>query len=212
MTTPTLTLRKRTALVAAVALLAIGAGGVAVSGAYFTDQKSIESNSVATSTVKLGPIDGSDGTTKLTVTDLLPLPKDDSKTIADSAKTFQVVVSNTGKATIDWAAAIFLTSAPGTNDKPSAADALYISYSTDGSTWSTGVTLASLLSSKQSGLSGTDLASGASKTIFFRAWLPSTTSNTYQGTSVTFTLRVRAIQTGTAGGINDDLNFVTLAK
>jgi len=209
MTTPTLTLRKRTALIGAVALLAIGAGGVAVSGAYFTDQKSIESNSVATSTVKLGPIDGDRGTTTVAITDLLPIADEN---VAAQAKPFKVVVSNTGNATIDWAATIIQTSAAGTSTTPSAADALYVSYSTDnGTTWSTGTTLTSLISTPPSDFSGQGLVAGGKKTILFRAWLPSTTSNTYQGTSVTFALRVRAIQTG-APGINDDSNFTTLAK
>lgn len=211
MTTPTLTLRKRTALVAAVALLAIGGGGVAVSGAYFTDQKSIESNSVATSTVKLGDIKGNGfgSSTALSVTDLLPLPDDSPTTVASSAKAFSVIVNNTGAATIDWAASIIQTSAAGTNANPTAAEALFVSYSTDGGTnWSTGVSLSSLATSmKTTPITGKGLKANDTQEIKFLAWLPSTTSNTYQGTSAKFTLRVRAIQTGV--DVTKDSNFPT---
>ncbi len=191
---------KRKALIASLALLAIGAGGVAVSGAYFTNQQTLTANTLSAGTVQLGNV-GDNGTTALAFNNILPVA---DANVATQAQTFNINVRNTGTAAIDWAATPILTS----NASAAAtalAGAVNISYSTDGTTWSTAQTLSALAASPTT-ITGTNLASGSTTKIQVRAWLPATTGNSVQGNSLSFDLRVRAIQTG-APGLSTDSNF-----
>jgi Neuraminidase (sialidase) len=188
MTTTSRSSKKKT-LIAAAALLSIGLTGSIATGAYFTDQKIVTDNKLTAGTVVLGNIaDDPTSTTPVVFTNVLPIDDSTAAKIADKAKTFNVNVRNNGTADIDWKATISLTSS-------AFAKQVLVSYSSDnGTTWSN-PTLADNLNGVAIN-SSASLAANGTLPIKFRAWLPAATDNTAQGKTLTFTVKVDAIQAG----------------
>lgn len=185
--------KKKKAAVAFFALIAVGVGGFAVSGAYFTDQKTIAGNTLQAGTVQLGGIgDTASTTTPLSFTNILPM----TDAVATDATTPQAVVAtvnirNTGTASIDWSALITVPAA----GEAAFANALSAQYRVGAGAWSATSTLASLASApiaSTGALAGTN----GTQTIDIRLWLPAATNNTFQAKTLSFDLRARAIQAG----------------
>ncbi len=188
MTSPT-RISKKKMLIASVALLSIGLGGSAATGAYFTATKSVANNQLSSGTVVLGNI-GADATaateTPVTITNLIPIEDSD---VSTKARTFSVNVRNAGSASIDWVAS-FTTPNGVDNSFP-----LMFKYTTNnGSTWSSVYTADPLNTTKIPSTSS--LAAGATQTVKFLVWLPSYAPSSAQGKSLTFSLNVNAIQAG----------------
>lgn len=177
---------KKKALVASLALLTMGLGGTVATGAYFTADKSVTSNTLAAGTVVIGNLgDDASSTAPLTFSNVLPVADSD---VSTKAKTFNINVRNNGTAAIDWKAAVSSTSSE-------FAKQVNIQYSTDnGATWSTAKTADALSSVSIS--SASSLAANGTAVIKFRAWLPANTDNSAQNKTLAFTLTVNAIQAG----------------
>ncbi|MDQ1176605.1 hypothetical protein [Microbacterium sp. SORGH_AS_0421] len=177
---------KKKVLVASLALLTMGLGGTVATGAYFTADKTVSSNTLASGTVVIGNIgDDSSSVAPLSFTNVLPVADAD---VATKAKTFNINVRNNGTAAIDWKAVVSSTSSE-------FAKQVNVQYSTDnGTTWSTARTADAL--SSVSIPSTASLAASGTAVIKFRAWLPAATDNTAQNKTLTFTLTVNAIQAG----------------
>ncbi|WP_279365739.1 hypothetical protein [Microbacterium testaceum] len=177
---------KKKVLVASIALLTMGLGGTVATGAYFTADKTVASNTLASGTVVIGNVgDDASSTAPLTFSNVLPVADSD---VATKAKTFNINVRNNGTAAIDWKAAVSSTSSD-------FAKQVNVQYSTDGGTTWSNKTTADALSSV-SIPSSSSLAASGTAVIKFRAWLPSSTDNSAQNKTLTFTLSVNAIQAG----------------
>jgi len=180
-------LRKRKTLIAAVALLSIGLASSVASGAYFTDSKTVSNNKLSSGTVVLGGTDWSDATTSTPVTFTNVLPLADADIPTGKASQFITVIRNRGTAAIDWNASISLTSSD-------FAKQAYVQYKIGSGNWADPITLDALNGQKIA--SSAELSASGSQTISWRAWLPSTTGNSAQNKTVTFTLKLDAIQAG----------------
>ncbi len=182
-------------IIASLALMSVGLGGSIATGAYFTDTKTVSSNQLTAGTVILGGTDyGNVATsTPVTFTNVLPIAESDIATA--KASQFITVVRNRGTSAMDWAASISLTSSD-------FAKQVKVQYkigsgswsSIDNDSWSSETTLDALNGTKIT--SSTPLSSMGSQTISWRAWLPSTTDNSAQGKTVSFDLKLSAIQAG----------------
>lgn len=181
---------KKKAAIASVALLALGFGGVAVSGAYFTDEVVVPNNTLTAGTVQLEV--GTQAGTAVAFENVLPIAAADVETDAELA-TFNIV--NTGTADIDWAVSLGLP-ADATADELALAGIVQYQLSTDGVTWSTP---AAFGTSTAAGFTAatTELAAAGTATAQVRLWLPETATNEYQADSLDFVLTGRAIQAGT---------------
>ncbi|WAC69354.1 SipW-dependent-type signal peptide-containing protein [Microbacterium sp. SL75] len=188
------TWNKKKTLIASMVLLSVGLGGTVATGAYFTDTKQIAANSITAGTVILGnPSDGGTAAAPQAVTFANVLPIADAD-VATKAQTFNLNVRNNGTAAINWKAFINRTS-PSTAQENALAKQLMLQYSTDGGfSWSTPGALDNQAGKAIS--SSSVLASNATQVIKFRAWLPATTDNTFQGLSLPFELMISAIQAG----------------
>lgn len=180
--------KKKTALIGAALLLAVGVGGTAATGAYFTDTKTVASNTITAGTVILGNIgDDASSTTPLAFTNVIPIA---DSLVATKAQTFNINIRNNGTASINWTAVLNTSSSQSSTTFP---PQLNLQYSTDGgNTWSTKTTADKLSGTTISGTG--PLAAGATAKVQFRAWLPSSTDNTAQGQVYKFDLTANAIQ------------------
>lgn len=180
-------LRKRKTLVAAAALLSIGLAGSIATGAYFTDSKTVSDNSLASGTVVLYGTDWADAATSTPVTFTNVLPIADADIPTGKASQFITVVRNRGTAAVDWTASISLTSSD-------FAKQVNVQYKIDNGSWSDPVTLDALNGKKIA--SSAALKAPSTGYINWRAWLPAATGNSAQGQTVSFTLKLDAIQAG----------------
>lgn len=182
--------KKKTALIGAAILLTVGIGGTAATGAYFTDTKTVASNTLTAGTVVLGNInDDATSTTPLAFSNVLPLA---DSAVATNAQAYNVNIRNNGTAAIKWSVVLNTSSSQQSTTFP---QQLNIQYSLDnGNTWSSASTAAALSGTTISGPSA--LAAGSSTKVQFRAWLPAATDNSAQGQVYKFDLTANAIQTG----------------
>jgi hypothetical protein len=201
-----ITISKRKALLAAGLVMTIGLTGLSVSGAYFTDQVTVTGNTATAATVKLGPT-GDTTSVPIVAANLLPM----TSTEADSKGYLATInVKNAGDTAIDWAVKLSYPTTPAaTTDQQAFAGVVNIKPAIDG-TASTAATLNTLATQTTPTLTGTNLAVGATAKVTLRMYLPETTATTFQGRSVPFTVRVRAIQAGAPTVQRDtDANYVT---
>jgi hypothetical protein len=207
--THTIALSKRKMLLAAGLALTVGFTGLTVSGAYFTDQVTVEGNSAAAATVKLGST-GSTATsanTQILATNLIPLTAAEADTKGFAAT---INVRNVGTAPIDWAIKLSYPTGGATTDQAAFADQVNIKTTIGTGTATGPVTLATLATQTTPTLTGTGLAAGSTTAVAFRIYLPEATSTTFQGRSVPFNVQVRAIQAGAPVAERDAAaNYVT---
>lgn len=180
-------LHKRKTFVAAVALLSIGLAGSVASGAYFTDSKTVSSNELSSGTVVLYGTDWGDSMTSTPVTFTNVLPIADADIPTGKASQFTTVIRNRGTAAIDWTASLSLTSSD-------FAKQVYVQYKINNGDWADPITLDALNGKKIA--SSAALSASGTGYINWRAWLPSTTGNSAQGKTASFTLKLDAIQAG----------------
>lgn len=202
-----ITISKKKAMVAAALIACVGFSGVVVSGAYFTDEVSSTGNTASAGTVYLGPIGATDNT-PVTFSNILP-------STPENGRVTTINVRNIGTAAINWAATLNLPAST-TADQRAFAGQLNIQTSIDGGvTWSAATTLAAYTTAATAGSVTSTAALPApvgttpsAAPIQLRMWLPTTTLNTYQGKSLTFNVRVRAIQSDAgAGQLTTESNF-----
>lgn len=189
--TTTIRISKRKMLIATAALLSVGLGSTAVTGAYFTTMKTVANNQISSATLTLGNIgsDPSAGTeVPVTIANLIPIADSDVNT---KARSFSMNIRNTGSVPINWAASL---------TTPSDANTTYLQqlmfkYSLDnGNTWSNTYTGDPL--NKTTITNDASLIDGGAQTIKFLVWLPYNVSNTAQGKTLTFALNAKATQVG----------------
>ncbi|WP_279365738.1 hypothetical protein [Microbacterium testaceum] len=173
----------RKILLASIALLSIGMGSTAATGAWFTTSRSVANNQLTSATVTLGEI--ASGSAAVSFTNLIPLA--DSE-VSSKAKTFLVFADNQGNVPIDWNASYTLTS---TNEL---ANQARIQYQIGNGSWSDATSVSAMSGSKIFSTSSID--PGKYQVVAFRVWLPFNADNSTQGKQVSFTLNVNGIQVG----------------
>jgi predicted ribosomally synthesized peptide with SipW-like signal peptide len=177
--------KKKKAIVASVALLAVGFGGAAMSGAYFTDQVVVADNTFKAGTVQIER--GGTNTEPFTFDNVLPIATGTEDTNAETA---EITFANVGTADVDWAFALEEATPTGLGST-NIADIMEVQYSLDGTNFSDAELDGNYI------VVPTELASGDTADITFRAWLPQTAGNVYQAEATTFNITARAIQAGT---------------
>jgi hypothetical protein len=171
--------RTRRVLLAVIALLGVGSGGLATTAAYFTATQELENNAITAATVTLGPV-GADGneTAPVTFDNIIPL----------SPKTVSVTVRNTGSVAVDWVAVL----------EPAdtvVAAKFQIQHSLDnGTTWSTAGNAGTLANTSVA--SSAALRPGGTTTVLLRLVVPDNGDNSAQGQTLKFLLKASAVQAG----------------
>jgi hypothetical protein len=203
--------RRTKAIVACLALLAVGTGGVVASGAYFTDQISISGNVLKAAKVFLGAPDATtepNTNTNLTMNDVLPLSTAQVDTLA-TTRTLKLI--NKGTVPVEWKV---VASDPSTGGDADAvmAGSLQIQTKLDSGAWSGAMSLTDFKKSGLKSAASTTLAVNDTATILIRAYLPKETDNLTQEKSATFNLKLRAIQIGLGAEIDDDANYLVLTN
>jgi predicted ribosomally synthesized peptide with SipW-like signal peptide len=200
-------IQRTQAIMAALALLFIGTGGLVGSGAYFTDQTTIRANSFTSSTIALryiGDTDNSDFTTK----NLLPLTEAAATTGANpQASLITVNVVNVGKSAFGWAASIKnITGATST-----LVPAVQLQWRIDSGTWSPTTTLDAFGAITSSPINGTGLAPAATPVVVqIRLWLKPDAVTSLQSLKASYVVRVRAMQnTAPMSGLDLDTEYST---
>lgn len=171
--------RSRRVVLAVIALLGVGSGGLATTAAYFTATQTLEGNTITAATVTLGPV-GAEGkeTTPLAFSNMIPL----------SPKTASVTVRNTGSVAVDWVAVLEPADT-------TVAAKFQIQHSLDnGTTWSTAANAGTLANTTVA--SSAALQPGGSTTALLRLVVPDNGDNSAQGQTLTFALKASAIQAG----------------
>jgi predicted ribosomally synthesized peptide with SipW-like signal peptide len=177
--------KKKKAVIASVALLAVGFGGAAISGAYFTDQVVAEDNTLKAGTVQIER--GGTNTDAFVFDNVLPIA---DGTEDDNAEKKAITFANVGTADVDWAFSLEQATTPAVG-ATNIADIMEVEYSLDGTTFEPATLDGSYV------VVPGELASEGTADITFRAWLPQTAGNIYQAEETTFNITARAIQAGT---------------
>ncbi|PRY67845.1 putative ribosomally synthesized peptide with SipW-like signal peptide [Glaciihabitans tibetensis] len=163
---------------AAAAVVAIGAGGFAVTSAYFTDQETITGNTVGTATLTIGTVTG----IPITVADLLP-----DQTSGPETFTF----TNSGSVDFDYSITldnVVVSPTQTPTDLATITSWLEVTLASGTSTDS-----GSLASVPELVGAGT-VAPGASGTATIEVGLSDTATNLAQGLDITFDVIIDAAQ------------------
>ncbi|MFD1714730.1 hypothetical protein ACFSBZ_09635 [Amnibacterium flavum] len=202
---------------AGVVVAAGVAGAVVTSSAYFTDEKTVTTNTVSTNSISIA-LNNERTTSALTtfaITNLAPYTTADLAAYKPVMKVFNVKNSGTGD--FNWTGDIdtfVLTKTdgsalPGTTGggSPSSTDAqanIYVQFGTptafDGNgvptavTWETARTLADSQTSTNKEIAQTSLTAGTTVNKVVRFYMDSAVSNNYQNVKLSYTLRVNAEQ------------------
>lgn len=162
----------------AAAVVALGAGGYAVTSASFTDQEAITGNTVGTATLTIGTVSG----IPITVEDLLP-----DQTSA--AKTF--TFTNAGSANYDYSITldnVVVSPAQTPTDLTAITGWLEVTLASGGQ--SVNGTLASIPDLANAGT----VAAGATGTATIQVGLDAAATNIAQGLDITFDVIIDAAQ------------------
>jgi hypothetical protein len=173
---------------ALVALVVPSIGSTVLTLAWFTDSESLDANAFTTGTIDVST---SPTTALLTASAMMP-----GDTVNGT-----LVVSNTGTAQLRYAVSTSATN----GDSKALRDAIVLTIKTqgascaafDGTTLSTGALDSAGFGSNAPGAHGGDrtLNAGTSETLCFRATLPTSTGNAYQGATTTATFTFDGEQT-----------------
>ncbi|MFD1714738.1 hypothetical protein ACFSBZ_09675 [Amnibacterium flavum] len=204
---------------AGVVVAAGVAGAVVTSSAYFTDEKTVTTNTVQTNSITVGLFDGATDASALTsfsLANLAPASSADLTALKPSMKVF--TVKNVGTGNFTWTGDIdtfSLTKTDGSalpsttvvgGGSPSATDAqakIYVQFGTPTTlsagvptavTWETARTLTDALVSTNKEIAVTTLAAGVTSTKVVRFYMDPTATNDYQNVKLTYTLKVNAEQ------------------
>ncbi|MFD1714735.1 hypothetical protein ACFSBZ_09660 [Amnibacterium flavum] len=180
-------------VLAVIAVIATLTGtAVFATGAYFTNQASIGSNTSTSATVKVSLKNGSAPSPTWTATGLLPLSTTDANDTTSAAKGIIVPIqlSNDGSVSSDWSLTVNQVTTP----VSALTQYVRVALSTDGgTTWGTPV---ALNAATPVSATGTALAAGTSANLAMRFFLVSTTPNSMKSTSVNYTITAKVIQNG----------------
>lgn len=202
--------RRTKVIVASLALLAVGTGGVLASGAYFTDQISITGNVLKAAKVFLGAPDATEPATNtnLSMNDVLPLSTAQVETLA-TTRTLKLI--NKGTVPVEWKV-VATNPDTGADTDVTMAGSLRIQTKLNAAGWSEPITLTQFKIDGIKSAVGANLAVDGTATILIRAYLPKETGNLTQEKSSTFNLKLRAIQIGLGAEIDDDANYLVLTN
>lgn len=168
------------------------AGAIITSGAYFTNTRTIDNNTITAATIVLGAI-GDTGNADVAAGLVLPIP---AGTQSTNALVTTVNIRNAGTAAFNWDAAVInVKTSTGPADSTTQ---VQVQASVDnGTNWTTPTSLAAFATAGATGAqfaSSAALAPGAAAPLQLRMWLPASAGNPYQSMKITFSLAARAIQ------------------
>lgn len=199
-------MKRKQALMAALALVCIGTGGLVGSGAYFTDQKAIPSNTLQAARVELGAIGITDNSL-VTTKNLLPLTNAVATAADSQSSLITVNVKNTSNVAIGWAASINGVTGNATTFLPK----IQLQWHVGAGAWSTPTTLDAFGALTTSAITGTGLVAGDTTVVEIRLWLKDDSATSLQGLLTTYNVRVRAMQNyAPLDGVNEDGNYAVL--
>ncbi|BDI23888.1 CalY family protein [Herbiconiux sp. L3-i23] len=193
--------RKRAIVVGlAAAVLTAGLAGAAFqsTGAWFTDSKTSNLNTVTAGTLSLGNLgDGTNGL--IQSTNSYPMTDAQATALVSDAPETVIKVRNTGslplKATVALTNATIAKSttniATGT---PSKSLVKVSTYNAASNTWGTPVTLDAFVSSSTTQFANLEVAPNATREIKLRVFFGENAGNEYQGATVGFDAKAEAIQ------------------
>lgn len=203
---------------AALVVTAGVAGAVVTSSAYFTDEKTVATNTVSTNSITLGLFDGQTTASALatfSLTNLAPYVQGDLDALKPKMKVF--TVKNVGTGDFTWTGDVQdlvytktddtplpATTGAGSPSPEDAAQKILVQFGTptayDGNgvptavTWEGARTLAASQTATNKEIAVTTLAASATSTKVVRFYLDPTVTNDYQNVKVKYTLKADAEQ------------------